>query len=52
VFVAGQSTVSTAVTVSFPYHWRFNSVIQLLIPGAFYAATTDLRQTATVQNQM
>ena len=52
VFAAGQPTVSTAVTVSFPYHWRFNSVIQLLAPGASYAAITDLRQTATVQNQM
>jgi TadE-like protein len=52
VFAAGQPTVSTSVTVSFPYHWRFNSVIQLLIPGASYAATSDLQQTATVQNQM
>lgn len=46
------ATVSTVVTVSYPYHWRFNSVIQLLVPGASYAATTDLRQTATVHNQM
>ena len=46
------ASVSTAVTVSFPYHWRFNSVIQLLIPGASYAAITDLRQTATVHSQM
>lgn len=53
VVVAGPpATVSTKVTVSFPYHWRFNSVIQLLFPGASYAATTDLRQTATVHNQM
>ena len=44
--------VATAVTVSFPYHWRFNSVIQLLVPGASYAATTNLQQTATVHNQM
>ena len=53
VLVAGTpSTVSTAVTVSFPYRWRFNSVIQLLIPGASYAAITDLRETATVHNQI
>jgi Flp pilus assembly protein TadG len=53
VLVAGPpATVSTAVTVSFPYHWRFSSVIQLLIPGASYAATTDLRETATVHNQI
>ena len=46
------ASVSTSVTVSFPYHWRFNSVIQLLIPGASYAAVTDLRQTAIVHSQM
>ena len=46
------ATVSTVVSVSYPYHWRFNSVIQLVVPGASYAATTDLKQTATVHNQM
>jgi Flp pilus assembly protein TadG len=51
--VAGNPhTVSTAVTVSYPYHWRFNGVIQLVTPGASYAAITDLRQTASVHNQM
>lgn len=45
-------TVGTSVTVSYPYHWRFNSVIQVLIPGSQYAATTNLSETATVQNQM
>jgi Flp pilus assembly protein TadG len=44
--------VSTEVQVSYPYHWRFNSVIQLLFPGASYAATTDLHETSTVHNQM
>jgi hypothetical protein len=44
--------VETAVTVQYPYHWRFNSVIQLLIPGASYAAKTPLREVATVHNQM
>jgi hypothetical protein len=37
--------------VSYPYHWRFNSVIQLLMPGASYAATTNVSETATVHNQ-
>ena len=46
------TTVGTQVTVSYPYHWRFNSVIQLLVPGAVYAATTNLSETATVHNQM
>src|SRR5262249_165966 len=39
-------TVSTSVAVSYPYHWRFNSVIQLLLPGATYAATTLLTETS------
>jgi Flp pilus assembly protein TadG len=49
---ASPAAVGTMVTVSYPYHWRFNSVIQLLIPGAKYAATTSLTQSATVHNQM
>ena len=44
--------VGTMVTVSYPYHWRFNSVIQLLAPGANYAATTQVSESATVHNQM
>jgi len=46
------AVVGTVVTVEYPYHWRFNSVIQLLIPGATYAATTQITESATVHNQM
>ncbi|MGA6985838.1 MAG: TadE/TadG family type IV pilus assembly protein [Terriglobales bacterium] len=45
-------SVGTSVQVTYPYHWRFNSVIQLLLPGASYAATTQLNESATVHNQM
>ena len=45
------TSVGTSVTVTYPYRWRFNSVIQLLVPGARYAATTDLTETSTVHNQ-
>src|SRR6266446_5689024 len=45
-------SVGTRVTVAYPYHWRFNSVIQLLFSGAGYAAITNLAESATVQNQM
>jgi Flp pilus assembly protein TadG len=45
-------SVGTVVTVQYPYHWRFNSVIQLLIPGANYAALTQLTESATVHNQI
>ena len=44
-------SVGTSVTVSYPYRWRFNSVIQVLVPGANYAATTNVSETATAQNQ-
>ncbi|MBZ5612706.1 MAG: pilus assembly protein [Acidobacteriia bacterium] len=44
--------VGTAVTVTYPYHWRFNRVIQLLMPGANYAAITQVTESATVHNQM
>lgn len=47
----GTVSISTSVTVRYPYRWRFNSVIQLLIPGAQYASTTDLSETAIVHNQ-
>ena len=45
-------SVGTTVTIAYPYHWRFNTVIQLLVPGATYAATTQVSQSATTQNQM
>ncbi len=46
------AVVGTVVQVTYPYHWRFNSVIQSLIPGASYAATTQVTESATVHNQM
>jgi len=46
-------SVGTSVQVSYPYHWRFNSVIQLLFRGpSGYAATTQVTESATVHNQM
>jgi Flp pilus assembly protein TadG len=45
------TTVGTRVTVSYPYQWQFNSVIQLLIPGSTYSANTLLSETASVHNQ-
>lgn len=44
--------VGSTVTITYPYHWRFNSVIQFLVPGASYAAQTSLTEAATVHNQM
>jgi TadE-like protein len=46
------AAVGATVTVSYPYRWQFNRVIQLLIPGANYAPMTNLSEAATVHNQM
>jgi TadE-like protein len=45
------AAVCTIVSITYPYHWRFNSVIQLLFPGANYLPLT-LTESATVHNQM
>jgi len=44
-------SIGSTVTVQYPYHWRFYSVIQLVVPGAHYATVTDLQEAATVHNQ-
>src|ERR1700730_1539741 len=46
------AAVGTIVKVTYPYHWRFDRVIQLLVPGAKYSSITYLTESATVQNQM
>jgi Flp pilus assembly protein TadG len=46
------TVVGTSVTVSYDYDWRFNSVIQLLFPGAGYSAKTCLAETSSVHNQL
>lgn len=49
---ATNTAVGTVLTVTYPYHWRFNSAIQLLFPGAAYSATTNLSESAMVHNQL
>lgn len=43
------AAVGTTVNVSYPYQWRFGSVIQFIIPGS--TSTTSISQTAWVHNQ-
>jgi len=38
------------VTVQYPYAWHFNSVIKILIPSTTYAASTNLKTDAVMQN--
>src|ERR1700681_2975181 len=39
---ASPASLGTVVTVQYPYTWRFNKVIQLIVPGANYAAMAQL----------
>lgn len=39
----------TQVTISYPYQWHFNSVIQLLVPGASFGLST-ISTTSTAAN--
>ncbi|MBZ5654805.1 MAG: pilus assembly protein [Acidobacteriia bacterium] len=44
--------LGTTVQVSYPYHWRFGSAIQLLFPGPNgYGAPVPVTEQATVHNQ-
>lgn len=48
---ASVKLISTQVNISYPYAWRFNSVITLLVPGTNYAGVTQITSTATMLNQ-
>jgi Flp pilus assembly protein TadG len=43
--------VNTCVTIQYPYKWRFNSVITLLVPGAKYGSVTYISANATAFNE-
>ena len=40
----------TLVSISYPYQWHFNKVIQLIVPGATYASVTQIQTDATAAN--
>ncbi len=42
--------ICTQVTISYPFMWHFNSVIQLLVPGASYAGSTQIPTDALAPN--
>jgi len=44
------NVISTRVSISYPYQWQFNRVIQLLVPGASYAGQTLIKTDAIVAN--
>jgi len=44
----GLNLVCTNVHITYPYQWHFNSVIQLLVPGANYSSTNILADATAV----
>ncbi len=44
------NVVATKVTISYPYQWQFNRVIQVLVPGATYGGISQIQTTAIVPN--
>jgi len=47
---ANVNIMSTQVTISYPYQWRFNRVITLLAPGANYAGVSQIKTDASAVN--
>jgi Flp pilus assembly protein TadG len=54
VFVTGAGTPvtveATHVSIQYPYQWRFNRVIGVLLPSATYAGVTLISTDAVTQN--
>lgn len=44
------NVISTRVSVSYPFAWHFNNVIQLLVKGATYAGVTQIVTDSIVPN--
>lgn len=42
--------ICTHVSITYPYQWRFNSVIQLLVPGATFGGTLPVASEAIMPN--
>jgi len=50
VGTANINVISTHVTLSYPYQWRFSRVIKLVAPGAAYGGVTQISTDAIVPN--
>ena len=49
----GGNTVTvetTRIRISYPYQWRFSSVVKVLIPSSQYAGVTQITTEAVMQN--
>jgi Flp pilus assembly protein TadG len=44
------NVICTRIEITYPYQWHFNSIIQLLVPGASYSGTTLIATDAVSPN--
>jgi Flp pilus assembly protein TadG len=49
-YTSNLTVEASSVQMSYPYKWQFNTVITLLVPGASYAASTQLTAASVMQN--
>jgi TadE-like protein len=49
-FQAAYTIEGTKVTLSYPYKWQFNKVIQFIAPGATYAGVSQIMSVGIMQN--
>ena len=47
----GLQMIATHVTLSYPYSWHFNGIMQLVVPNATYAAISQIQTDAVAPNQ-
>jgi len=49
-YPGGMTVEATRVTLSYPYRWQFNRVIQFLVPGATFQSSSQISAVAVMQN--
>ena len=49
-YPGGMTVEATRVTLSYPYKWQFNRVIQFLVPGATFQSSSQISAVAVMQN--
>ena len=49
-YPGGMTVEATRITLSYPYKWQFNRVIQFLVPGATFQSSSQITSVAVMQN--
>jgi Flp pilus assembly protein TadG len=50
IYPLGLTVEATRVTLSYPYKWQFNRVIQFLVPGGTFPGTSQISVVSVMQN--